>query len=100
MARICKSVGALLVAVGVVLSITFAVTVIRDEDYARKQLIAERNPGNDMYKLEFGFAQIRRGFQIVFLSGGALLGLNGLTLVLLGSVAGRATREQAGESRP
>lgn len=90
MVRVCKLVGAVLLVVSLAVSATFATRIARDEDYAKKQLVASRNPGNDVYKLEFGFAQIKRGFDLVFLSTGALLGLNGITLILLGSVAGRS----------
>jgi hypothetical protein len=92
MARACKWIGTLLVAAGVALAVTFGLQIAHDRDYARKELIASRNPGNDVYKLEFGLAQIKRGFQIVFLSGGVLLGLNGLTLIAIGAVAGRVRK--------
>jgi len=77
-----------LIAVGLITAGLFAHRIAHDDDYAKKALVASRNPNNDVYKLEFGLAQIKRGFDIVFLSGGVLLGLNGLTLALLGAVAG------------
>jgi len=92
MARVCTLVGALMLAIGLITAAVFASRIAHDEDYAKKALIASRNPGNDMYKLDFGFAQIKRGFETVFMSGGILLALNGATLVLLGRVAGRASR--------
>jgi hypothetical protein len=92
MARACKVVGGFLVAIGVTVAVSFVTLMARDDDYAKKELVVARNPTNDVYKLEFGFAQIRRGFHLVSVAGGVLLTLNGATLVLLGSVAGRAGR--------
>ncbi len=89
MARICKFLGAVLLVLGLITAATFTTRILRDEDYAKKQLIASRNPSNDVYKLEFGAAQVRRGFDVAFLSGGALLGVQGVTLLLLGIVSSR-----------
>ena len=94
MAGAAKIAGALLVAIGMVIAVASAMRIVRDDDYSKKALVATRNPGNAMYELEFGAARVRRGFQVVFLSGGVLLVLDGATLMLLGSLAARVARPE------
>ncbi|MBI4517372.1 MAG: hypothetical protein HY699_16335 [Deltaproteobacteria bacterium] len=91
MARLCKLLGAAVVVLGLALVITCTLQVVRDEDYRKAALVAARNPGNVLYEAEFKGAQVRRAFQITGATAGMLLGLNGLTLVLLGIVAARVT---------
>ena len=89
MSRLCKALGSILAALGLVLLVTFAFFVVRDEHFQKASLLKERNPGNVMYESEFFAA-----FTIhVFLVGGAIVGallaLNGATLLLVGVTAGR-----------
>ena len=80
---------------GIVLSVLSCVGMARDsDDYTRAALAAERNTGNVMYEAELGKAQLRRAFEIVGASLGALLALNGATLIGLGSVAARGARQR------
>ena len=94
MAGVARIAGGLLVAIGLVVAVASTTRIVRDDDYSKKALIATRNPGNAMYEMEFGAARVRRGFQLVFLSGGVLLALNGATLMLLGSLATRVARHE------
>jgi hypothetical protein len=89
MARACKLAGSLLLLAGLLVAGACMVAMARDDVYAKAKLVASRNPGNVLYEAEFKGAQIRRAFQIVCASGGVLIGLNGITLMLLGVVAGR-----------
>ncbi|HUI24655.1 MAG TPA: hypothetical protein VL403_01125 [Candidatus Kryptonia bacterium] len=90
MAGVCKLVGGLVLLIGVLFAGACVTAMARDEAYAKAKLVASRNPGNVLYEAEFKGAQVQRAFQLVGAAGGALLGLNGLTLILLGAVAGRA----------
>ena len=95
MARACKLVGSLIVTLGVLVVALCVLQIVRDEAYRKAALVASRNPGNVLYEAEFKGAQVRRAFQIGAAVGGVLLGLNGVTLLLLGAVASRsgATKE-------
>jgi hypothetical protein len=92
MAKLAKVVGALLLLAGLAVSAGFGSGVVRDAEYARAKLLLERNPGNVLYEAKHGAAAVKRGFLIVGAVSGALLSLNGVTLLLLGVVAGRQTR--------
>jgi hypothetical protein len=92
--RLCKVLGAIFAALGLVLLITFAVFAVRDEHFHKASMLKERNPGNVMYESEFFAA-----FTIhVFLVGGAIVGvllaLNGATMLVLGVTAGRTEAAQ------
>jgi len=90
MARAYKVVGSVLSVVGVAVALFCVVVIARDAAYRQAELACSRNPANAMYELEFGAARVRRGFQQVGVIAGFLLAINGLTLVGLGVVAGRA----------
>jgi hypothetical protein len=92
MARVCTIIGGALTVLGVALALAFVVAMSRDDAYRKAELAAARNPGNVMYEAEFGVARVRRGFQLVGVVAGVLLGVNGTTLVGLGVVAGRLRR--------
>jgi hypothetical protein len=92
MAGACKIVGSILSILGVAIAAICVLTILRDDAYRRAELASARNPGNAMYELEFGAARVRRGFEEVGAIAGTLLTINGLTLVGLGVVAGRAGR--------
>jgi hypothetical protein len=94
MARACTLVGGTLVALGVVVALVFLVAIARDDAYGRAEMASQRNAGNVMYEAEFGAARVRRGFQLVGVIGGVLVGLNGTTLLGLGVVANRLRRSE------
>jgi len=100
MARACKWIGVLALLLGFAIAAASALQIQRDEAYRKAELVARRNPGNVLYEAEFKGAQVRRGFQIFGTFGGGLLALNGLTLLLLGAVAGRAPKIEARSSAP
>jgi hypothetical protein len=89
MARVCTIVGGVLVVLGIGVALAFLVAIGRDDAYRKAEMASGRNPGNVMYEAEFGAAKVRRGFQLVGVIAGVLLGVNGTTLVGLGVVAGR-----------
>lgn len=90
-----KVVGAALGAIGLATVIVFGVYVVRDEEYARAALLAERNPGNIIYEARYGAASLKRALLICGAAAGALLTLNGITFLLLGAIA---ARQGAGEA--
>jgi len=92
MSTALKAIGTVLGAAGLLVAAYFGHAIATDEAYARAALAAERNPGHAMYQAEFKGAQALRAFQIIFTSLGAVLALNGATLVGLGAVTKRAAR--------
>jgi hypothetical protein len=89
MSGITKAVGTTLLAVGLAALIGFAVFVWRDERFQKSTLLKERNPGNVMYESQYFAAFTIHTFLVSGAVCGALLALNGTTLLLLGIVAGR-----------
>jgi hypothetical protein len=77
---------------GVAIALAFLVVIGRDDAYGKAEMASARTPGNVMYEAEFGIAKVRRGFHLVGVIAGILLGVNGTTLVGLGVVAGRVQR--------
>jgi len=97
MARACKIIGSLLIALGVLAAALSLAAVTRDvESYNQAALAAQRNAGNVMYEAELGKAQLQRAFELVGASLGVLLALNGATLFVLGMVAARSDSKSAG----
>ena len=94
MARACTVIGGVLVVLGLAAALAFLVAIGRDDAYSKAEMASSRNPGNVMYEAEFGAARVRRGFQLGGVIAGVLLGLNGVTLVSLGVVAGRLSRSE------
>jgi hypothetical protein len=94
MARACKWIGATALLLGLVLTAISVSQIARDDAYRKAALVASRNPGNVLYEAEFKGAQVRRAFQIFGAFAGGLLGLNGVTLMLLGVVAGRVPKDK------
>ena len=92
MGRSFTIIGALATVIGLAVVVWSAVAIAGDDAYRKAELAASRNAGNAMYEMEFGAARIRRGFQIYALGGGALLTLNGISLLGVGSVAARVRR--------
>jgi hypothetical protein len=87
-------IGGVLVVLGLAAALAFLVAIGRDDAYSKAEMASSRNPGNVMYEAEFGAARVRRGFQLGGVIAGVLLGLNGVTLVSLGVVAGRLSRSE------
>lgn len=95
MTRACTVIGGVLVVLGLAVALAFLISIGRDDAYRKAELASSRNPGNVMYEAEFGAARVRRGFQLVGVIAGVLLGVNGTTLVGLGIVAGRVRRAES-----
>ena len=100
MARTAKTVGMILLAVGLAALIGFSAYVVRDEQFSKAALLKERNPGNVLYESQYFVAATIRVFLIAGAVGGALLALNGATLLLVGSVAARQDMVAAREGGP
>jgi hypothetical protein len=95
MSGIAKAVGTALVAAGLAALIGFSVFVMRDERFEKAALFKERNPGNVMYESQYFAAFTIHTFLVSGAICGALLALNGTTLLLLGVVAGRQEQRLA-----
>jgi hypothetical protein len=89
MSRIAKAAGTTLLAVGLAVLVGFSLATWRDERFRKAALQKERNPGNVMYEGQYFAAFTIRTFLVSGAICGALLALNGSTLLLLGVVAGR-----------
>lgn len=89
MARISKALGATLVAIGLATLVGFSVFAARDERYSKAVLLKERNPGNMLYESQYFVAATVRMFLLAGAVAGGLLTVNGVTLLLIGSVAAR-----------
>ena len=90
MPRRARTIGLILAGVGLALMLSFAVAAVQNAgEFRRAQLQHERNPGHAMYDLQFFIVTSRLAFLIGGAAGGALLALNGATLILLGRLAER-----------
>lgn len=89
MAKLSKGLGAALLAVAIALVIGFSYFAISNEDFRKAALLKERNPGHAAYEIQYFVAATIRVFFIGGAVAGVLLGLNGVTLLLLGRVAAR-----------
>jgi len=86
--RRAGTIGIVIAAVGVAVLIGFgAVAIEGSGDFRKAQLLRERNPGNAMYDLQFFVATSQVAFLTSGAVAGALLALNGLTLMLVGRLA-------------
>lgn len=89
-----RTIGVVLAGIGLAMLLAFAATAVQSAlpstgDFRKAQMVRERNPGNAMYDLQFFIATSRLAFLVAGAVGGALLALNGLTLMLLGSAMRR-----------
>jgi hypothetical protein len=89
MTTIAKTIGGALIAVAIALVIGFGYFAVSSEDFRKAALLKERNPGNALYEMQYFAAATIRLFLIGGAVAGVLLGLNGVTLLLLGRVAAR-----------
>jgi hypothetical protein len=96
MSGIAKAIGTTLLAAGLAALVGFSVFVWRDERFHKSALLKERNPGNVMYESQYFAAFTIHTFLVSGALCGALLALNGTTLLLLGVVAGRQEQTLAG----
>jgi hypothetical protein len=96
MPGIAKAVGTTLLAAGLAVLIGFTVFVWNDERFHKASMLKERNPGNVMYETQYFAAFTIHTFLVSGAVCGALLALNGTTLLLLGIVAGRQDQARAG----
>ena len=99
MSRVCKAIGTVLLAVGIIALVAFTSFVLGDEDFQRAQLVKERNPGNVMYESRYFVALTAHTFLIGGALCGGLVALNGLTLLLLGIVVQRQGQLRTGVAR-
>jgi len=100
MASTCKGIGIVFAILGVAVVLFFGAAIERDENYNRAALAAARNPGNVMYDAQLKEAQALRAFEIIGAALGALLAINGVTLVLLGGLATQQEQAAKAESGP
>jgi hypothetical protein len=96
MVGLARTIGATLVAIGLVAVLIFAAQIVSDREYAKAALRLERSPGNIIYEARYGVAFIKRALLVCGGAAGVLVALNGTTFLLLGSVA---ARQQASEAR-
>jgi hypothetical protein len=87
MAKVSTTLGAALVAIAIALVIGFGYFAISNEEFRKAALLKERNPGHAAYEIQYFAAATIRFFLIGGAVVGVLLGLNGVTLMLLGRVA-------------
>jgi hypothetical protein len=87
MAKVSKTLGATLLAIAIALVLGFGYFAISNAEYRKAALLKERNPGNAPYEIQYFAAATIRFFLIGGAVVGVLLGLNGVTLMLLGRVA-------------
>jgi hypothetical protein len=88
--RHARMLGTVILAIGLAVLISFGYYATGSlGEFRKAQLVHQRNPGNAMYDLQYFVA----ASQLVFVIGGAvcgaLLALNGVTWLVLGSVARR-----------
>ncbi len=79
----------LLLGTGLAAVVGFSIFALRDEHFAKASLVHERNPGNAMYELQYFTAFTLHVFLIAGAVSGALLAINGTTLLLVGRLAER-----------
>ena len=88
MLRRAGTIGIVIAAIGVAVLIGFgAVAIEGSGDFSKARLLRERNPGNAMYDLQFFVATSQLAFLTSGAVAGALLALNGVTLMLVGRLA-------------
>lgn len=87
MVKVSKGLGAALIAVAIAMVVGFSYFAISNQEYRKAALLKERNPGNAAYEIPYFAAATIRLFLIGGAVAGVLLGLNGVTLLLLGRVA-------------
>lgn len=94
------TIGMVLAGVGLAVLLAFATVAVQNalpsSEFRQAQIGRERNPGNAMYDLRFFIVATRLGLLIAGAVIGALLALNGITLIMLGRLA----RQAEGGRRP
>lgn len=99
MAKLSKGIGAALLAIAIGVIIMSSYFAISSEDYRKAALLKERNPGHAAYEIQYFVAATIRMFFIGGAVAGVLLGLNGVTLMLLGRVAAQQEGIGGGDRR-
>jgi hypothetical protein len=94
MLRRARVLGLVLAAIGVAVLLAFGGFAAQHYagDFSKARLVHERNPGNAMYDAQFFVAANGLALLVGGTVAGALLALNGLTLVLVGRLAEAAER--------
>lgn len=100
MAKMSKTLGTVLLAIAIALVIGFSYFAFTNEEFRKAALLKERNPGHAAYEIQYFAAATMRFFLIGGAVSGVLLGLNGITLMMLGGVAAaRAEESGRGDRR-
>ena len=90
MVRHARTIGIIIAGIGLAVAVGFtSVAVSGMGDFNKAKLVRERNPGNAMYDLQFFIATVQLAFVVSGAVGGALLTLNGLTWIAMGSAVRR-----------
>lgn len=102
MAVTLKSMGALVVLLGVLTGAAFVKLVAGDEAFRRAALVRDRNPGNVLFESEFRLAEARHVFLIYSAVGCFLVAAIGGSLLcglgsLHGKLDGKTGREEEDE---
>ncbi len=89
MSRFSKILGMVLLGAGLAAVVGFSTFALRDERFDKAALLRDRNPGNVMYEGQYFAAFTLHVFLIAGAVCGALLAINGTTLLLVGRLAAR-----------
>ncbi|MGH7788167.1 MAG: hypothetical protein ACRERC_14945 [Candidatus Binatia bacterium] len=88
--RAARIVGWLFLGLGLAVLAGFAITAgLNASEFMRAKMLMDRNPGNSMYGLQFFIAATTEMALVAAAAIGALLALNGGTLLLLGRTIAR-----------
>jgi len=97
--RPARIAGWLLIGIGIAVMAGFAITAgLNASEFMRAKMLMDRNPGNSMYGLQFFIAATTEMALVAASAIGALMALNGGTLLLLGRTIARVARP-VGEGR-
>ncbi|MEO8601603.1 MAG: hypothetical protein ABI629_03400 [bacterium] len=91
MLRRARIIGIVLAGAGLAIVLAFGGIALQhvSGDFGKARLLHERNPGNAMYDAQFFVAASELALLLGGATAGALLALNGVTLMLVGGVAER-----------
>ena len=97
MYRHARTIGMIIAGIGLAVLVGFtSVAVGGIGEFNKAKMVRERNPGNAMYDLQFFIATVRLAFLVSGAVGGALLALNGVTWIALGTAAGQLEQSAGG----
>jgi hypothetical protein len=88
--RHARRIGIVISGIGFAVLLGFAGVAVKNlGEFHKAQMVHDRNPGNAMYDLQFFVAASELVFVIGGAVAGALLALNGVTWIALGSAVRR-----------